>query len=93
MKALVEPGHMTLSGLIDRMSCSPARIMGLDTGTLRPGAPADIVLYTPDESWTVDPARFYSRSRNTPLVGWVLPGRIRRTIVSGETRFEAEGDA
>jgi len=93
MKSLVEPGHMTLSGLIDRMSCAPARIMGLDTGTLRPGAPADIVLYTPDESWTVDPARFYSRSRNTPLVGWVLPGRIRRTIVSGETRFEAEGDA
>ena len=93
MKALVEPGHMTLSGLIDRMSCAPARIMGLDTGTLRQGAPADIVLYAPDESWTVDPARFYSRSRNTPLAGWVLPGRIMRTIVSGETRFEAEGDA
>ena len=93
MKALVEPGHMTLSGLIDRMSCAPARIMGLDTGTLRQGAPADIVLYAPDEPWTVDPARFYSRSRNTPLAGWVLPGRIMRTIVSGETRFEAEGDA
>ena len=66
--------------------------MGLDTGTLRPGAPADIVLYAADESWTVDPTRFYSRSRNTPLAGQVLPGRIERTIVSGETRFEAEGD-
>jgi dihydroorotase len=92
MKALVVPGHMTLSGLIDRMSCAPARIMGLDTGTLRPGAPADIVLYAADESWTVDPTRFYSRSRNTPLAGHVLPGRIKKTIVSGETRFEAEGD-
>jgi len=66
--------------------------MGLDIGTLRPGAPADIVLYAADESWTVDPTRFYSRSRNTPLAGHVLPGRIKKTIVSGETRFEAEGD-
>ena len=64
-----------------------------ERGVLKKGAPADIVLYAPEESWTVDPARFQSRSRNTPLVGWVLPGRIRRTIVSGETRFEAEGDA
>ena len=93
MKALVEPGHLTLSGLIDRMSCAPARIMGLPTGSLRPGTPADIVLYAPDESWTVDPTRFHSRSRNTPLAGWVLPGRIRRTIVGGEVRFDAEGDA
>jgi dihydroorotase len=93
MKALVLPGHLTLSGLIDRMSCAPARIMGLPTGSLRPGAPADIVLYAPDETWTVDPSRFHSRSRNTPLVGWELTGRIRRTIVGGEVRFDAENNA
>ena len=93
MKALVLPGHLTLSGLIDRMSCAPARIMGLPTGSLRPGAPADIVLYAPDETWTVDPSRFHSRSRNTPLVGWELTGRIRRTIVGGEVRFDAYNNA
>lgn len=89
--ALVEPGHLDLSGLIDRMSCAPARIMGLPTGTLRVGAPADIVVFSPDERWTVEPARFFSRSRNTPLAGLELPGRVRRTIVAGETRFEAGG--
>ncbi|MDT8436781.1 MAG: dihydroorotase [Gemmatimonadota bacterium] len=90
MRALVLPGHMSLAGLIDRMSCVPARIMGLEGGTLRPGAPADILIFSPEERWTVDPARFRSRSRNTPLAGWELTGRVRRTIVAGETRFEVE---
>ncbi|MGD8495284.1 MAG: dihydroorotase [Gemmatimonadales bacterium] len=92
MKALVEPGHMSLSGLVDRMSCAPARIMRLDTGTLRVGAPADIVLLDPDERWRVDPKRFASRSRNTPIAGWELPGRVRRTLVAGETRYAVEED-
>ncbi|MEE9208568.1 MAG: dihydroorotase [Gemmatimonadota bacterium] len=87
LKALVEPGHMSLSMLVDRMSCAPARAMGLEEGTLRPGAPADIVLVAPDEAWTVDPSRFVSRSRNTPIAGWELPGRVRHTLVDGETRF------
>ncbi len=87
LKALVEPGHMSLSMLIDRMSCAPARVMSLEEGTLRAGAPADIVLLVPDEAWTVDPARFVSRSGNTPIAGWELPGKVRRTLVDGETRF------
>ncbi len=90
MKALVEPGHLTLSDLIDRMSCRPARIMGLASGSLRREAPADIVLLAPDESWTVEPTQFVSKSRNTPIAGWNLPGRIRRTLVAGATRFERE---
>lgn len=92
MKALVEPGHMSLATLIERMSCAPARIMGLASGTLRPGAEADVVLLDPGEVWTVEPERFASRSRNTPVAGWTLPGRIRRTIVAGETRYEVEED-
>ncbi len=91
LKALVEPGHLSLSGLVDRMSCAPARIMGIEAGTLRPGSPADIVVFSPSETWTVDPAKFRSRSRNTPIAGWELPGRVRRTLVGGETRYEAEG--
>ncbi|MGI9038366.1 MAG: dihydroorotase [Gemmatimonadota bacterium] len=90
MKALVEPGHMPLSTLIDRMSCGPARIMGLPTGTLRAGAPADLVLIDPGESWVVEPSRFASRSRNTPIAGWTLTGRVRRTLVGGLTRYESE---
>jgi dihydroorotase len=88
MRALVEPGRLTLSGLVDRMSCAPARIMGLDGGTLRSGAPADIVVFDPEERWTVDTADFRSRSRNTPLAGWELIGRVHRTLVGGELRFD-----
>lgn len=90
MKALVEPGFLSLAELIDRMSCAPARIMGLETGCLRPGAPADIVILAPEEIWTVEPERFASRSRNTPIAGWSLPGRVRRTLVGGTTCYELE---
>lgn len=90
MKALVEPGHMSLGGLIDRMSCAPARIMGLEGGSLRPGAPADVVLLDPGQKWTVEPERFTSRSRNTPVAGEELIGRVRRTLVGGETRYQME---
>lgn len=88
MRTLVETGRLTLSQLIDRMSCIPARIMGLEGGTLRPGSPADIVVIDPDVRWTVDPADFRSRSRNTPIAGWELVGRAERTLVGGEIRFE-----
>ncbi len=87
-KALVDSGRLSLSELIDRMSCAPARIMGLEGGTLRPGSPADIVVIDPDERWIVDPSDFRSRSRNTPIAGWELVGRAHRTLVGGEVRFE-----
>jgi len=90
MKALVEPGYLSLAELIDRMSCAPARIMGLKTGSLRVGTPADIVLLAPEEVWTVEPDKFASRSRNTPIAGWSLPGRVRRTLVGGKTRYQLE---
>ena len=89
MVALVVPGHLTLAGLIDRMSCAPARIMGLESGSLRRGRVADIVLFAPEETWTVDPDRFVSLSRNTPIAGWELVGRVKRTLVGGESRYEA----
>lgn len=84
---LVQTGILTLSDLVDRLSCGPARIMGLEGGTLRPGSPADIVVFDPEERWTVDPAQFRSKSRNTPFAGRELQGRVHRTIVGGETRF------
>lgn len=87
---LVRPGLLDLSGLVDRMSCGPARIMGLPGGTLRRGSPADIVVFDPEEEWTVDPERFLSRSRNTPFRGHRLAGRVRRTLVGGRTVFHAD---
>lgn len=88
---LVVSGDMTLSSLIDRMSCAPARAMGIEGGTLRPGSPADIVVFDPGASWSIDADQFRSKSRNTPFSGWAVTGRVRRTIVGGETRFEDSG--
>lgn len=85
----VGDGWIDLSTLIERMSCAPARAFGLPGGTLTPGSPADVTVFSLEEEWTVDPERFLSRSRNTPFTGWRLRGRVRRTIVGGRTVFEA----
>jgi dihydroorotase len=90
MEELVVPGDLTLSQLIDRMSCAPARAMGIAGGTLRPGSPADILVMDPDARWTIDPAVFRSLSRNTPFAGRTVTGRVLRTIVGGDTRFVAD---
>jgi dihydroorotase len=84
---LVETGLLDLPGLVDRLSCAPARIMGLPVGTLEPGAPADVVVFDPEERWTVEPESFESKSRNTPFAGRALTGRVHRTLVGGVTRW------
>jgi dihydroorotase len=92
MTHLVAKGLIDLPTMIDRMSCGPARAFRLPGGTLRPGSPADITLIDPDVSWVVDAARFRSKSRNSPFVGWKLEGGVAATIVGGVVRFERNGD-
>ncbi|MFQ5678281.1 MAG: dihydroorotase [Gemmatimonadota bacterium] len=87
---LVGDGLLSLPELVDRMACAPARIMGVPGGTLREGSLADIVVFDPREPWTADPSRFLSRGRNTPFAGRRLVGRVRRTLVAGETRYAVE---
>jgi dihydroorotase len=88
---LVESGLLTLCDLIDRMSTTPARIFKLPGGTLGPGAPADVTITDPTAQWTVDPAQFYSKSRNTPFSGRRLTGRAHVTIVRGQIVYQREG--
>ena len=61
--------------------------------TVAPGADADIVIFDPDETWTVDPARFASRGRNTPLASMELRGRVRMTLLGGVVVYDAANDA
>ncbi len=77
-----------LPRLIAMLTIEPARLLGLDRGTLAVGAPADITLIDPDREWTVDKNASASLSRNTPFHGWELRGRAVRTIVAGETVWE-----
>jgi dihydroorotase len=85
---LVRPGALPLATLISRLSRDPARLLGLPGGHLAPGAPADVTLLDPAAEWTVDPARFQSRSRNTPFGGWPVTGRPWKTIVGGGIVWE-----
>jgi dihydroorotase len=85
---LVRPGALPLGTLISGLSRDPARLLGLPGGSLAPGAAADLTLIDPDAEWTVDPAKFASRSRNTPFGGWSVTGRPWKTIVGGSIVWE-----
>ena len=71
--------------LIEMYTLEPAKLLGLEAGTLSVGAPADVTLIDPDLEWTVKIDKFESASRNSPFDGWKLTGRAVRTIVGGKT--------
>ena len=80
---LVAAGILDYPALIERMSCAPARIFGLQGGTLRPRGIADVTVIDPERRWIVDPSAFLSKGRNTPYAGRELQGAARFTIVGG----------
>jgi dihydroorotase len=85
----VHSGQITLSDLIARLTCEPARLLKDDLlGTLKIGAPADITIFDPYKEWTVDPTVFASKGKNTPLVGRVLKGRTMATIFGGKLVYK-----
>ncbi len=88
--ALVHAGKVPLATLIAALTIRPAQAFALPAGTLRPGAAADITVFDPHERWTVNPARFASKGKNTPLAGLTLTGRVRSTILGGRMVYEAE---
>src|SRR5687767_2536278 len=90
-KALVEPGHIDWMRLIDLMSTRGAAIVGLDKGTLRDGADADVTIIDPAMEWTIDNEQFASKSRNCPFHGWKVKGRAVMTIVGGDLKWSLDG--
>jgi dihydroorotase len=80
---LVRPGVVDLPTLVTRLSTGPARLLNLPGGSLAPGASADITLLDLEQPWTVDPAAFRSRSRNTPFAGFTGTGAPWMTLVGG----------
>ncbi|HUR91988.1 MAG TPA: dihydroorotase [Gemmatimonadaceae bacterium] len=82
--SLVAGGVLDYARLVERMSCAPARVFHLPGGSLRRGAVADVTVFDPAAEWTVDPAAFLSKGRNTPYAGERLRGRAIFTIVDGE---------
>lgn len=89
--ALIEPGHLTWPQMIEKLTVNPARILGIDRGTLKPGSVADVTIIDPKAEWTIDPKQFQSKSRNCPFAGWKVRGRAHAVIVSGKVKLERNG--
>ncbi|MBQ6402278.1 MAG: dihydroorotase [Oscillospiraceae bacterium] len=86
---LVKPGIVPMETLIDRMTASPAKRFGLESG-VEVGKPADLCVFDPNEEWTIDPREFASMGKATPFVGWKVSGRVKLTICDGEIVFNEE---
>ncbi len=80
---LVTKGAMPIETLIEKVSASPARILGIDKGSLRVGADADIIILNDKAQVEVDPSKFISKSRNTPFAGRIFKGRVETVIIGG----------
>lgn len=87
---LVRNGTLSPLELVRRMSSEPARIIGSPGGQLSEGAIADVALLDPDAVWTYDPAKGYSKSRNSPWAGAELRGQVRATWVAGQLVYDVE---
>jgi dihydroorotase len=100
LKELVQPGLLTLNEAVAKLTIEPVAVLTGDTvpleelgvswGTLSVGAPADVTVFDPDATWTVEPQQLHSKSKNTPFGGWELPGKIHLTVCGGEIAFAAE---
>jgi dihydroorotase len=85
---LIHGGEIDFKTLIRAMSTRPAELLGLPGGSLRAGAPADVIVIDPDTPWVLDPADLKSQCKNTPFDDAKFSGRVARTIVGGRTVYE-----
>lgn len=86
---LTRESSLSLSGMLGKVTCVPADILGLDTGRLRKGAAADLVIFDADAPWKIDADQLLSKSKNTPFDGKLAQGRVVRSVISGHTVFHA----
>ncbi len=99
--SLVHDGRLSLATLVEKLTSGPVKALGLDRpfdyaqgerieglGTLSVGSPGDVCVFDPDAEWTVEPGRFASKGRNTPLTGRRLRGRVVATVYGGRVVFD-----
>jgi dihydroorotase len=89
LERLVHPGLIPLRRMIELYTSGPARILGLNRGTLQPGSPADLTILNLNSRWTYDVHRSASKSRNSPFHGHEFTGRAVASIVSGKVVWQA----
>ena len=84
---LVREGVLTLQQLIEKMSCNPSKILGVNRGSLKAGSVADITVINPDQVWTVAAEQLASKSKNSPWLGETMTGAAAATVVAGKVVF------
>jgi len=73
-----------MSEMLSKFTCNPAEILGIPAGKLEQNAPADFVIFDPEEEWIVSEADIASKSKNTPYLNYHLYGKVKYTIVDGK---------
>jgi len=86
---LVDENILDLKTLIQKLTIEPAKILGIDAGHLSVGATADICIYNPATSWTVNPEQFVSSGHNTPFADWELQGKVIHTLLAGKIVYQS----
>jgi len=79
---------LPLAKTLARVTSDAARVLGVQSGRIAPGAPADLVIFDPKQAWRVEPAALKSQGKNSPFLGYELAGRVRTTIVAGSVVYE-----
>jgi len=89
IKELVKPEILTLSQGIAKLTVNPARILNLDRGRIREEGLANLAIFNLNEEWEVKKEDFLSLSKNSPFVGWSLPGKVKWTIFKGKVAYRS----
>lgn len=85
---LVRTGYLDFLGMAEKMSTNPAKVLGIDKGSLKPGKAADITILDPEEVYTIDVKDFVSKGKNSPFQGREVYGKIKMTIVEGKIVYQ-----
>lgn len=89
---LVRSGKIGINELMDRMSYTPAQILGLDGGEIKEGGTADLAIVDLNEKYVIDGNKFFSKGKNTPFNGWEVYGKVCYTLVDGEIKYKSSDD-
>ncbi|HIT32117.1 MAG TPA: dihydroorotase [Candidatus Enterenecus stercoripullorum] len=90
LTGLYHTGLLPLSRVLGLMSSSPAAILGLEKGRIAEGSDGDLVIFDPDEEWTIDRNEFVSKGRNTPFHGFTVRGKVKYTISEGTVIYRED---
>ncbi|MER2528753.1 MAG: dihydroorotase [Candidatus Competibacter denitrificans] len=88
---LADDDALPLPVVLERLTCGPARILGLDYGQLQTGAVADLCVFDPALAWQATPPMWHSHGQNSPFLGWELQGQVTHTLLAGQVVYEREG--